>query len=218
MSVPASRQKSDKWFVRVDGPKEFLETKCGELSRCIDVVSLLAAYHTGETKENPHCHFVIQVVCEVQKQSFAVRIKNLFGIDKKSNYSINVWDGNRCMGAVSYLFHETSACVIANRGFSDEDLANARAANDAVQAVVSVNAERASNKLVQKAMTHFAGFHATRRDILLYMLREIHDGNNYHPGEMCLKRYVEEVEIKRSSHEELEELAYRMEKNLWREY
>lgn len=216
----ASRQKSDKWFVRVDGSKEFLLQKCGELSKCIDVRTFLCAYHTGKTKENPHVHFVIEIANQVQKQSFAVRIKNHFSIEKKSNYSLNVWDGNRGMGAVSYLFHEEDAIIDCNVGFTAEDLANARQANTAIQAVVAVNAERASGKLVNRALEQFAGSALTgslRYEILLFMLKEIKAGTHYHPGMFRLKSMVEEVQIKLANNEELEDLAFAYEKNLWRE-
>lgn len=217
MATPASRVRSDKWFVRIDGEESFLRQKCRELSECIDVKALLAAYHTGKTRENPHIHFVIELANEVQKQSFAVRIKSLFNIIKKTQYSLNVWDGNRGMGAVSYLFHEESAPILANVGFTNEELASARTANEAVQAVVAVNAERASGKLVNKALTQFEGQRDVNKyDILAFMLREIRDGNHYHPGMFRLKSFVEEVEIRRATDTELDQLAHHYAENLWR--
>jgi len=218
MTTPASRVKSKLWFVRVDGVEEYLRQKCGELSRCLDVKAILSAYHTGKTKENPHCHFVIEISSEIQKQSFAVRIKSLFGIEKKSQYAIDVWDGKRDVGAVSYLFHEENVKIITNVGFTDEELSFAKKSNDAIQAVVAVNAERASGKLVNRALIEFPPEqHATRLDILKYMLKEIQTGNAYHPGAYRLKQMVEEVEIKRlRSDDELESYAFELEKNLWR--
>lgn len=219
MTTPASRIKSRYWFVRVDGVEEYLRQKCGELSRCLDVKLMLSAYHTGKTKENPHCHFVIEISSEVQKQSFAVRIKSLFGIEKKSQYAIDVWDSKRDVGAVSYLYHEDDAKIITNVGFTDEELICAQQANAAVQAVVAVNAERASGKLVNRALEKFGTEkHVMRKDILLFMLQEIQAGTAYHPGQYRLKQMVEEVEIKRANPDELEEMAELWEKNLWKEY
>lgn len=218
MTTPASRVKSRYWFVRVDGVEEYLRQKCGELSRCLDVKAMLSAYHTGKTKENPHCHFVIEIANEIQKQSFAVRIKSLFGIEKKSQYAIDVWDSKRDVGAVSYLFHEDDVKIITNVGFTDEELSSARKANDAVQAVVAVNAERASGKLVNRALTEYPPEqHATRLQILTFMLKEINQGKAYHPGAYRLKQMVEEVEIKRlQGDDEIESYAFELEKNLWR--
>lgn len=215
--VPASRQKSSKWFVRVDGEENYLRQKCRELSTCLDVESMLATFHTGRTQENPHTHFVIEMKTMIQKQSYAVRIRTHFNIIKKSQYALDVWDGNRGMGAVSYLFHEESAPILANVGFTDEELANARTACQAVQAVVAINAERSSGKLVNKALSQFEGQRdVTKYDILSFMLREIRDGNHYHPGMFRLKSFVEEVEIRRSSDVELENLAHMYAENLWR--
>lgn len=219
MTTPASRVKSNLWFVRVDGAEEHLKAKCKQLSGCIDVRAMLAAYHTGKSKENPHCHFVIEIANEVQKQSFAIRIKTCFGIEKKTQYSLNVWDGKRDIGAVSYLYHEEDAKILTNVGFTDEELALAKQANSAVQAVVAINAERASGKLVNRALDKFGKEqHVSRKDILLFMLTEIQQGLSYHPGQYRLKQMVEEVEIKRANPDELEQMAEVWEKNLWREY
>lgn len=218
MTTPASRVKSTMWFVRVDGPKDHLRMKCVELSRCLDVKAILSAYHTGESKENPHCHFVIEIANEVQKQSFAVRIKTLFGIEKKSQYSLNVWDGKRAVGAVSYLFHESNAEIIANVGFTDEELSIAKQANEAVQAVVAINQERASGKLVNRALIEFPiEQHVSRLEILFWMLKEIKEGRSYHPGNGRLKQMVDEVIIKRTSgDDELRDYALELENILWR--
>lgn len=192
--------RSKLWFVRFDGEKEFLRSKCVELSQCLDVVSMLAAYHVGNTKENPHTHFVIELSSEPQKQSFAVRLKKLFGLEQGNrNYALDVWDGDRDKGAVSYLFHEDtplSELFLVNKGFTEAQISAASAANKAVQKVVAMNKEKASNKLVEKALTEFAGKRPDRLEILEYMLRLCHNGENHLPKEFCLKHYVEEVYFK----------------------
>ena len=117
-STPVKAAKSLRsryWFVRSDGAEEFLRQKCGELSRWIDVEAVLAVYHVGGSKENPHCHAVIQLGSEPQKQSFDKRIKGLFGIEKRSQYSTKVWDGLRDAGAASYMFHEAEARVLVSK-------------------------------------------------------------------------------------------------------
>lgn len=216
MTTPASRVKSTKWFVRVDGSEEFLRQKCRELSTCLDVTAMLSAYHTGKTKENPHCHFVIEITSEVQKQSFAVRIKSLFGIVKKTQYALDVWDGHRTMGACSYLWHEEDAKMLVNMGFTDEELVSQHEANQAVQAVVAVNAERASNKLVNRALTEFAGStDHTRIDILKYMVKLIKAGEIYHPGEFRLRQYVEEVDIRLMADDDIDTYVNHLANKFW---
>lgn len=206
----AKSVKSSMWFLRVDGTKDFLKEKCVELSKCIDTRALLAFYHVGEKKENPHCHICIETATVIQKQSFAIRIKSLFGIEKKSQYAVQPWDGNRGVGAVSYMFHEDTAELLCNRGFTDGDLESARQSNIAVQRVVSINKEKASHKLVEKAyeyaMKELNNFEPIK--ILSFMLAEIKEGNNYHPGDYMLKRYLEEIEVRMSN--DIEGLATAM--------
>lgn len=198
MTTPSKAVKSAQWFIRVDGNKEFLTTKCQELANCIDTIALLAFYHVGEKKDNPHCHIVLDTKTVIQKQSFAVRLKTLFCIEKKSQYALQPWDGNRTTGAVSYMFHEDTSECIFNKGFTDGDLESARLANDAVQRVVKLNKEKASGKLVEKAMDYAVNelkqFDAVK--IVTFMLSEIKDGNHYHPGDFMLKRYLEEIEVR----------------------
>lgn len=217
----AKSVRSKRWFVRVDGPKEFLTLKCGELADSVDVCSMLAAFHVGEKKEKPHIHFVIELRYErdalgPQKQSFADRVKKLFNIDKKTQYSVDVWDGIRGKGACSYLFHEEDPPILVNRGFTDQDIMEAKAANEAVQAVVAINKERASNKLVDRAIERFKDMTVTRHDIVYYFLQLIHAGEHYHPGPFRFKSLVEEVLIKMQTPGSLEDFAYDYENSLWR--
>lgn len=167
---------------------------------CLDVCEMLAAYHQGDKKENPHCHFVVELKGEKapQKQTVAVRLKKLFGLtDKNKDYSLQVWDGDKEKGAIGYLYHETEMEILVNKGWSDEQLQKAMKANEAIQAIVKINKERASNKLVEKAIAHFGPtmeFNTnSRMDVMRYMLREIKQGNNYFPGSHMLYKYVDEV-------------------------
>lgn len=194
---PATKStRSRYWFARVNGPKEFLKEKCKVLAEQLDVVSFLAAYHTGDTKEHPHTHFVIELNREPQKQSFAVQIKQLFSIEKRSDYSLDVWDGKRGAGACSYLFHEDDAEILFNKGHSDEDITTARSANDVVKRVIAVNKEKASNKFVDKALVKFEGEEPDERDLLEYMLELTRNGELYWPGTFRAKQLIEEVRIK----------------------
>lgn len=217
--VAAKSVKSKLWFMRLDGPEEHLRQKCGELSRSLDTVAMLAAFHKGKRGENPHCHVCIEISSEVQKQSFAVRMKSLFGITQKSQYALDVWDGNRGKGAVSYLFHEEDEVILCRKSFTDEELDDAREANAAVQAVVNVNKEKASVKLVERALAEFEGAVYTvdlKFRVLRWMLGEIKQGKHYHPGSFMLKKYVEEVEIRICNEEDLDVVAERMFASLWR--
>lgn len=205
--------KSDKWFLRVDGNIEFLSEKFRELSQNIDTVELLSVFHLGEKGENPHAHAVIRSSATIQKQSYAIRMKTLFSIDKKSQYALDVWDGDKRKGATSYLFHEEDAKILVNKGFTEVDIQEAKIICNEVQKVVKRNKEKASGRLVERALEK--GDLETRLEILTFMLREIKEGNAYHPGEYSLKKYVEEVLIRKTKN--VDEYARDLEARLWRD-
>lgn len=208
--------RSNYWFVRSDGPESFLRQKCGELATQMDVKAVLAVYHEGDSKENPHMHAVVELSSEPQKQSFDVRIKKLFEITKKSNYSTKIWDGIRDAGAASYMFHEEQASILVNKGWTVEELATAKAANAAVQKVVAVNKQRAKTTLPVRAKEHFVGQQPGKYEILEYMIELIHAGEVYHPGEFMLKRYVEEVELQLLGKNDLGYYVRDLHSRLWR--
>lgn len=206
--------KSSLWFCRVDGTKEFLEQKLVELRS--NTTSLLAVYHEGKTKENPHCHFVCEVDKEIQKQSFALKVKAMFGITKKTQYALDVWDGQREKGAVSYLFHEEDAVVLANKGFAEHEVQKAKDIAKSVNKIVEDAKEKASHKLVEKAFEYMKDKEWNRVSCLAYMLKVIKKGENYHPGDYMLKRYVEEIEVRMLDEDNIEIYASELASRLWR--
>lgn len=204
------------WFVRSDGSEEFLRQKCGELATWIDVKAVLAVYHVGGSKENPHMHAVIETTSQIQKQSWDKRIKVLFGIEKRSQYATKLWDGVRDAGASSYMFHEAEAKIFIRKDWSDAELDAAKASCALVQKVVSMNKEKASTKLVDKAVEYYANQTPSRGDIFRWMLKECRDGGSYYPGGYNLKKYVEEVQLKLTDKTNFEYFAMELEAQLWR--
>jgi len=151
-------------------------------------------YHTGQTKENPHCHIVLELTSELQKQTIDTRLKKLFIIEKKSQYSSKVWDG--ADSAISYMFHEPNHIVIVNKGFTEEHLAKCKQLNESVQAVIQVNKDRAPGRAVNKVIEYFNGERPTRKDIICKFLEMIREGEMYEPGNFQLEKYMEEVYLK----------------------
>jgi len=215
--TPEAKKRSKYWFARIDGEKDFLRQKCEELSQCIDVVSLLAAYHTGKKKENPHVHICVELNYTPQKQTFAVRLKDMFRIVQKTQYALELWDSDKEKGAPSYMYHEDDAIVLCTTGFTQAQLDAAQTANAAVQKVVAMNQEKSQHKLIERALEEFKGHMRPERiDILEFMLTCIHKGENYHPGTFMLKRYVEEVELKLLPGFEIRDYALSLADSLWR--
>lgn len=212
----AKSLRSNFWFVRSDGSEEFLRQKCGDLAKWIDVKAVLAVYHVGGSKENPHAHACIELTSSPQKQSFDKRFKALFGVEKRSQFSTKPWDGD--IAAAAYMFHEAEAPILVNKGWTEERLAAAKAHNEMVQKVVAVNNERASTKLVDRAVEHFATSGASRFEILRYMLDECREGRAYYPGTFQLKKYVEEVQLKLTTTEDFDQFVAELQSQMWKTF
>lgn len=216
--MSAKSVKSNRWFARIDGVKEFLQEKLEQFVRDEDnqCVAIVGAYHEGKNKENPHCHIVVEMSKETQKQSFALKLKTLFSITKKTQYALDVWDGVKEKGAVSYLFHEENAPVLVKKGFTDEEIRKAQDIAVSVNKVVADAKEKASHKLVEKAYEYMKDREWNRVTCLAYMLRTIKEGENYHPGDYMLKRYVEEIEVRMIHMDDINVYASELASRLWR--
>lgn len=198
--IMPSVNRSDMWFFRVTVPHTVAESEIVKILQWRtpfgdEVVSFLAATHIGKKGENEHFHAIIKLTTQLQKQSFDVRIKKLYGVSGNEYYSSKPWDGSDA--ACSYLFHEESARIIANRGYSDEDIERFKKLNADVQKVVAVNAERASHKHVEKVIEKIklSGHSWSQRMIFDEFVRRIYNREMYDPGDYQLKKYIEEVSI-----------------------
>lgn len=209
-------EKSDRWAVRVDGEEDFLRECCKKFSEREEVETFLATFHVGKSKENTHCHFCVKNNKIIQKQTFALKVKEVFNVASKSDYSVKIWDGSD--KALSYLFHEVPHNILANKGYSDEDIDKFIAMDAQIQVVVQKNKEKAGTKLVDKAIEHFSGQVPEKYEVFYHMMQLIKSGENYHPGTFMLKRFVEEVIIKLTpAGREFDNLVYAEFKSLFRE-
>lgn len=208
--VASKSMLSDKWFVRVDGELEHLRQKMTRFAECIDVLSILAVHHTGKSKENPHFHFVCEMRNEIQKQSFAIRLKNHFEVMNRG-YALDTWDGKRNeYGAVSYLYHEEDAPTVVSKKWEPEEIALARRIAKDANVIISKAKEKAPTKFVDRALKHFETYSPTQFDILKYMIRQVRANEMYWPGEFRAKSLIEEVKIKTHENEnEITNLIYR---------
>ena len=197
-----STEKSNRWWVRIDGAKTFLRSKCRELQVAPDTVRILGAYHIGDKKENPHIHFAIETLTVIQKQSFVVRLKKLFEIasSNKTLMSCVPWDGQDAV--FSYLYHEDDTNpeweIVVNKGYNEEDLERFKSMNKMVQKVIEVNKQKAPGRCVEKLLRFYEseGYAPTRADIITKLLEWIRDGEMYEPGNFQLEKYMEEVYLK----------------------
>jgi len=112
------------------------------LSACQDYKSIIAVKHQGTTKENPHYHLVVRT--DIKDQAFRVRMRKIFDQGKGNGHmSIKPWDGSN--DAISYLFHEDeNTTILVQHNISDETVAQAKARNRQVTAMVQASKAKAA--------------------------------------------------------------------------
>lgn len=192
----ASTTRSDKWFARVTVPHAFAKSEMSKILSWLDLKTILVATHVGERNEGEHIHLVVALTSNLQKQSFDVRLKTIYGVKGNAFYSSKPWDGND--SACSYLFHDPNVEVIANKGYTEQDLERFRKLNADVQKVIAVNKDRASNRHVEKLVEWCGdqGQNVTDFQIYREIMRRVREGEMYYPGDYNLKKMVTEVVIR----------------------
>jgi len=191
--------KSVHWFVRVDGPQEFLKEKCLLLG--VHCTKMISVFHQGKKGENPHCHFLCSTKDELQKQSWDVKLKKLFGVSG-NGYSSKPWDGELVKeGAGTYLFHESlDSPILSNLNVSAEEIEQIKATAQLVNKVIAANREKAETKIPGKVILKWfdLGFPSwIEKDIVEVICTMARDGECYLPkSDFQWKAYVEEIKLK----------------------
>lgn len=192
--------KSNTWFVRIDGAEEHLREKVIQLSAWTSVC--LAVFHLGKKGEHPHVHFVCKTTTELQKQSWDVKIKKIFGVVKAHNYSSKVWDGNLdTEGAGTYLFHESEdSPILCSKGVDPTQLDSLRQQAKIINKVIDANREKAETKIPAKVLADWylqGKPDWTEMDLVTRLCEMARDGVCYLPkGDFQWKAYIEEIKLK----------------------
>jgi len=200
--TPASKIESERWFVRITAEESFLRQKCVELGQWNSTITLHAVFHKGGKGENPHVHFIHTYDKPIQKQSYDLKIKKLFGVVGTA-YSTKPWDG-AFNGAGSYLYHEEDdenpAPVFASKGIEQIHIEAMKQYAAEWRAIVVEKKAKASMKLVERALEYFEnGDKVTLEQIWYYFWALIRNGECYNPGEHHLRKYAIEVLAKHGS-------------------
>lgn len=198
-----STVKSDKWFLRVTLPHAAVGQMWAAALKTVklmDMTRCLAVGHIGSKTEKEHVHFIIEMSKVLQKQSFDVRIKSIFGVSG-ADYSSKPWDGGMEHGAGSYLYHDPVAVEIYRKGFTDDEVTKFRECNDQVQAVVEENRSRASGRCVERTLTLIKESNTiwSRKQIAYQLLTDIREDKMYECGDFVLRKYLEEIYMKQLS-------------------
>jgi hypothetical protein len=162
----------------------------------------IAVYHTGEKGDNPHFHLVSTMSKEIQKQSWDVKIKKMFGVSG-SQFSSKVWDANLdSEGAGSYLFHEDpdNAPILLLKNVSAEKIQNLKDIAKVVNKVVAVNREKSSTKIADKVLQKWIDSGKPQWgniEIVECICRMAKNGECYLPKTDWLwKAYIEEIKLR----------------------
>lgn len=203
--MPATA-KSDKWFFRVTMSHKAADTLWQEALqtvRLMDVTRYLMVGHLGNKAERDHVHCIIELSKVLQKQSFDVRIKQIFGVSGP-DYSSKPWDGGMEHGAGSYLFHDPDGYEIDSKGFTDAQINRFRECNKEVQQVVEENKSRASGRCVERTLTKIkeSNRNWTRQEIAATLLLDIKEDRMYECGDFVLRKYIEEIYMKQLSEQQ----------------
>jgi len=192
--------KSTKWFVRVTAPWEHIEAKYKVLRDRIDHKSSAIGYHIGSKTGKAHCHIVLELVTELQKQSLDVKLKKLFDV-KGSDYSSKVWDGSK--KTLSYLYHDKAGKVEINMPLSDEEKKEVENLVVVYDEIVTTAKAKASYKCVDVVLEAIkeSGKLWSPREIARYIFSGVR-GGLWHPPGSLMERYVDEIRIKQGTDDE----------------
>lgn len=193
--MPTGNIVSQRWFVRTTLPHERFTNRANESPLSfMDHLRMLAVAHVGEKTEKEHVHVLVELSEPLQKQSVDKRYKRVFGVSG-ADYSSKPWDGDMGAGAGSYLFHDPTATILINKGFSTDEIDNFRKLNEDVRKVVEVNKQRASGRCVERVLKEIAESDREwkREEIARKLLKDIREGVMYEPGDYVLRRYIEEI-------------------------
>lgn len=194
--MPTGNIVSDKWFIRITLPWEAVDLLIKNNPMLfVDHTRQLVVSHLGTKTEKQHVHCLVELSGPLQKQSVDKRYKKLFGVSG-ADYSSKQWDGDMGAGAGSYLFHDSLATVMVQKGFTDDEVKEFQRLNADIQKVVEVNKQRASGRCVERILTKIGNEHWSRQQIATQLINDIHDGVMYEPGDYVLKRYIEEIYMK----------------------
>ena len=190
---------SKYWFVRIDGPREYLSTRVQLLS--VECTLMLAVFHTGRSGENSHMHFCCVTNKEIQKQSWDVKIKKIFDVSKRSDYSSKVWDGRLVdEGAATYLFHESiDSPILCSKGVTEDQMSGIQRIAHTVNIVVANAKQKAETKIPGKVLQGWRDAGKPEWDtneIVRFIVTMAQAGECYLPkSDFQWKAYIEEVKL-----------------------
>lgn len=185
--------RSDRWFVRVTAPYEHTKSKYAELKSQVDVVCSAIGYHVGSKTGKAHCHIVLHLRQQPQKQSLDVRLKKLFDV-KGADYSSKIWDGSHKV--LSYLYHDKNGSVEVNMPLTDEQKAEITRTAEVYETIVEQAKTKSSGRIVDNILAEMGDEDWSQSRIIDAILDGVHAGKWHKPGDFQIVNYVDEIRLK----------------------
>lgn len=181
------------WFLRVAEFPGYAD-KIFAFCSSADYTKVLVVKHTPDSGCNrPHWHFVLMGGPKLK--AMRARIVKCFDAAKgNTNYELESIYAES--GAGSYLFHTPCQTPTLVRGYSDDEVASFRAANESIQAAVKVSKAKAAYKLVDLCIQEMGPDTWTEREIHEWMIRATVRLDKYMPSDFQMKTFVSTIQLR----------------------
>jgi len=192
---------STNWFIRITQPHEFIKIQLVDITKWSNVERVFVVSHVGEKTKKQHVHILLTLNKALQQQSVNVIFKKLF--TEARCMSIKTWDGSTTgQSALSYLWHDTNAEVLFNKGFNDAEIEDSKLVCAGVVEEVNRRKQRAPGHCVSKILDEIVNSKRiwNEEQIAMRILKLIRDGEMYEPGDFLIQRYVNEIYSKQPQH------------------
>lgn len=155
-----------------------------------DYTRVFIGFHTGQSNENPHWHIVFDT--QVRKQAMRKRLLTVFTAKKgNGNFSLKDWDGD--LKAISYIYHEDANLVpVFVRGFSPDDLLEAKQLNVQIQTEIKENAPLKICELVYEKFKHKQII--TEKEIAYAIWDHCKSKGDWFPNRFQMDRYIHMIQ------------------------
>lgn len=196
--MPLTKVSQD-WFIRITQPHDFIKSQLSEITTWSNVTRVLVVSHIGEKTKKQHVHMLLTLNKALQQQSVNAIFKKFF--TEARCLSIKVWDGKTSgQSALSYLWHDESAEILFNKGFTDVELEDSRVVCKGVVEEVNKRKQRAPGHCVSKILDEIIDSNRVwnEEEICWRILQLVREGQIYEPGDFLIQRYVNEINSKQA--------------------
>lgn len=191
--MPLTKVSTD-WFIRITQPHDFVKVQLSGITQWESVVRVIVVSHVGEKTKKEHVHMLLTLNEALQQQSVNAKFKKFF--KEARCMSIKVWDGKTSgQSALSYLWHDKSAEVLFNKGFTDVEIQDSKVVCASVVEEVNKRKQRAPGHCVSKILDEIVESKRVwnEEQICMRILKLIQEGSMYEPGDFMISRYVNEI-------------------------